>query len=171
MTLETEEEGVTPEVARQLQIIAGAMGGGLTMMAGLVVLSYFNAEAKIPAPQTVKFINTFTIVAMAAALSSIIASEAVWRQLLRKPGRAAGQRAQSAFIVRLALREGAGLAGLTVAYVAALNGVLRVYPAYWVTFAPFALFLGFLATHWPSAEKLDAEVREAVGQNPSFSEK
>jgi hypothetical protein len=170
MTIEAED-GVTPELSRQLQIIAGAMGGGLTMMAGLVVVSYLNAEPKIPAPQTVKFINTFTIIAMAAALSSIMASEAVWRVLLRKTERAVGQRVQSAFIVRLALREGAGLIGLTVAYVAALNGVLRVYPAYWVTFAPFALFLGFLATHWPRAEKLDADVRDVVGQNSSFLKK
>lgn len=167
MTIVETEDGVSPATAQQLKIIAFAMGAGLTMMAGLVFWSYANAAAKVPNPNEVKSINTFTTVAMVVALLSTIASEIGWRSLLRKSSGSFSAGVQTAFIVRLACREGAGLLGMTVAYLSALNGVLRVYPAYWVNLAPYGLFLGFLATHWPSVEKLTDEARGVLGSNPS----
>ena len=163
MSVETEE-GVSPLTARMLTLIVSAMGGGLTLMAGLVFWSYINTAAKVPTPIEVQSINTLTTMMMAAALCAIVASEFIWRAMLRKTSGALGARVQTAYILRLACREGAGLLGMTVAYIAALNGVLRVYPAYWVNLAPFALFLGFLATHWPSVEKLTAEARVVLAR-------
>jgi hypothetical protein len=168
VTFVEAEDGVSPATAPRLKIIAFAMGGGLTMMAGFVFWSYLSAAARVPTPHDVKFINTATTVAMVVALLAIIASEIAWRSLLRKSPGPLGGRVHIAFIVRLACREGASLLGLTIAYLAACNGVLRVYPAYWVNLAPFVLFLGFLATHWPSAERLTAEACDVVGENPSF---
>lgn len=163
------EDGVPPATARQLRIIALAMGSGLTLMAGFVAWAYLGAAAKVPTAQGVKFINALTVVAMVAALLAIVVSEVLWRSLLRRSSGTLGVRAQGAFIVRLACREFAGLLGMTVAYLAALNGVLRVYPAYAVNLAPYALFLGFLATHWPSDEKLAAEVLAVIGEEPLFN--
>ncbi|MDD5302387.1 MAG: hypothetical protein PHS14_04685 [Elusimicrobia bacterium] len=162
---------VSPPVARTLTVIASAMGGGLTMMAVLVFWSYLSAAAKVPTPNEVRSVNALTVIMMVAALIAIVASELVWRVYLRRTPGELGARVRTAFIARLACREGAGLLGMTVAYIAALNGVLRVYPAYWVNLAPFFLFLGFLATHWPSAEKLTAEARAVIGENPSFLKK
>ncbi len=163
MTILETEEAIAPATAQQLGVIAFAMGSGLTMMVGFVLWSYFSAAATIPAPQDVKFINTLTTAAMIVALFLITASEIVWRSLLRKsPGPLSG-RVQTAFIVRMACREGAGLLGMTVAFLAAHNGVLRAYPAYWVNAAPYLLFIGFLLTHRPTAEKLSSEVREILG--------
>jgi len=156
------EDGVSPATAQTLKIIAGAMGGGLTLMAGLVAWTHANAAGKVPTTDHVRLINLLTTVAMLIAVSCIVASEFVWRRVLRNSPGELGARAQTAFIVRLALREGAGLMGMTVAYLAAANGVLGVYPAYWVNLVPFGLFLGFLATHWPSAEKLTAEARDVL---------
>lgn len=167
MTIVDTEDGVLPAAAQQLKTVALAMGGGLMLMAGLIVWSYLNAAAKVPTPNEVKSINTLTTVVMVVALLSIVASEVVWRVILRKTEGALGARVQTAYIVRLACREGAGLLGMTVAYISALNGVLRVYPAYWVNLAPFALFLLFLATHWPSAEKLTAEANDVLGSDLS----
>jgi hypothetical protein len=99
---------------------------------------------------------------MVVAFASIVGSELAWRLILRKGSGALGGRVMTAYIVRLALREGAGLIGMTAAYLAALNGVLRAYPAYWVNLAPFGLFLGFLAAHFPSAERLAAEARDVL---------
>lgn len=147
----------TDAAGRQLKIIAFAMGGGLTMMAGFVFWSYFNAAAKVPTPNEVKSINTLTTVMMVAALLAIIASEFIWRFILRKAAGPFSARVATAYIVRLACREGAALPGMMVAYIAAHNGVLSAYPAYWVNLAPFMLFLIFLATHWPSAERLAAD--------------
>lgn len=162
---------VSPAAARTLTVIASAMGGGLAMMAGLVFWSYLSAAAKVPTANEVKSINALTAVAMVAALLLIIASEFLWRFSLRRTPGEFSARVQAAFIARLACREGAGLLGMTVAYIAALSGVLRLYPAYWVNLAPFALFLAFLAAHWPSAEKLTAEARGVLGENPSFLKK
>ena len=161
MTVLEAEDAVSPALGQQLKIIALAMGGGLTMMAGLILWSYLNAAAKTPTLNEVRSINTLTIAIMVAALLAIVASEVAWRFLLKTSG-AFGVRVQIAYIVRLACREGAGLLGMTVTYVAALNGVLRAYPAYWVNLVPFALFLGFLAAHFPSAEKLTAEARNVL---------
>lgn len=165
------EQGIAPGVAQTLKIISAAMGGGLTFMAGLVAWSYANSAARVPTPVEVKTINALTVAAMVAALIATIASEIAWRSLLRKSESALSIRVQGAFIVRLACREGAGLLGMTVAYLAALNGVLRAYPAYWVNLAPYVLFLGFLAAHWPSVERLTDAAGEAAGENPSFSKK
>ncbi|MDP3543391.1 MAG: hypothetical protein Q8T11_13060 [Elusimicrobiota bacterium] len=171
MSLVEPEDGVPPAVARQLQVIAFAMGAGLALMAGLVFWAHHHAAAAVPSPAQVKSINALTAVMMGVALALIVASELAWRFLLRGSARPLSGRLQAAFIARLACREGAGLLGLTVAYIAAISGVLRVYPAYWVNLAPFALFLVFLASHWPTEDRLAAEARDALGENPSFLKK
>ncbi len=157
------EENVSPEAAHTLRIIALAMGGGMAMMAGLVAWAYFNAAARTPTALEVRGINTLTIAVMAMSFASIAASEVVWRMVLRKSQGELSRRVLTAYIVRLACREMPGLFGLTVAYVGAVNGVLKIYPSYWVNLVPFGLFLGFLASHFPAVEKLTSEAREAAG--------
>jgi hypothetical protein len=157
------DEGVTPAVAQRLQIIAGSMAGGLTLMAGFISWAYLHGAQKVPTPDHARFVNLLTTVAMLVAVCSIVASEILWRRLLKTAPGPLGSRVQAAFIARLALREGASFMGLAVAYLSALNGVLRAYPAYWVNLAPYGLFVGFLAAHWPTAEKLAAEARESLG--------
>jgi hypothetical protein len=73
-----------------------------------------------------------------------------------------GQRVTAAFIIRAAMREGAALLGLVVAFLCAQQGVLRLYPAYWANAAPFVLFLVFAKMHWPTAENLAAEAAEIL---------
>lgn len=157
------DESVSPEAARTLRIIAVAMAGGMAMMAGLVAWSCVNAAARTPTALEVRGINTLTIAVMALSFASIAASELVWRVVLRQAKGELSRRVLTAYIVRLALREAPGLFGLTAAYVGAVNGVLKLYPSYWVNLVPFGLFLGFLASHFPSAEKLTSEAREASG--------
>jgi F0F1-type ATP synthase membrane subunit c/vacuolar-type H+-ATPase subunit K len=171
VTLIEREEGVPPATARQLQIIAGAMGTGLTLLAAAVVWFHAGSAGRIPDPKSVQVINTMITTVMVLALGLIAASEFAWRSVLRQSPGPLGGRVQTAFIVRLAMREGAGLLGLVVAFLAARNGVLRAYPAYWVGLAPYALFLGFLAAHWPTEERLGAEAREVLSENPSFLKK
>ncbi len=171
MSVVESGDGVPPTVARQLQVIAFAMGSGLALMAGLVLWAHHNAAAAVPSAAQVKSVNALTAIMTAAALVLIVGSELAWRSLLLKSSRPLSGRVQAAFIVRLACREGAGLLGLTVAYVAAVSGVLRVYPAYWVNLAPFALFLVFLATHWPTEDRLAAEARDVLGEDSSFLKK
>lgn len=156
------EEGVSPATARQLRIVAGAMGAGLTVLAAAVVWFHAGSAGLLPDAKSVQVINTMTSTAMILALGLIVASEFAWRSVLRaSPGPLSG-RVQTAFILRLAMREGAGLLGLVVAFLAARNGVLRAYPAYWAGLAPYGLFLGFLAAHWPTEERLSAEVKEIL---------
>jgi hypothetical protein len=150
---------IEPAAARTLRMISAAMGAGLAIVAALVLWAYVGAAGTVPSPVDVKSINVFTTVAMVFALAATIASELAWRGGVRKSAGTSGG-VQTAFIVRLACREAAALLAMTVAFLAAGNGVLRTYPAYWVNLAPFVLFLIFLASHWPAAERLEAEVRE-----------
>jgi len=165
------EDGVSPAAAQSLKIISFAMASGLTVMAGVVLWFYAASEGKVPDVKSVQVINTMTSTAMVLSLGLIVASEFVWRSVLRRPEGKLGDRVQTAFILRLAMREGAGLLGLVVAFLAARDGVLRAYAAYWVCLAPYALFLGFLAAHWPAAEKLESEAREAVASDPLILKK
>ncbi|UPT75033.1 MAG: hypothetical protein M0D55_04790 [Elusimicrobiota bacterium] len=134
-------------------------------MAGLVVWTWANTAVQAPELDRVRFINTLTMISMGLTFACVVASEWQWRALLRRPGPLAG-KLQAAYIVRLAAREGAGLLGLTTAYLAAANGTLRAYPAYWVNLVPYALFLGFLAAHWPTASRLAEEAGEVLGPKP-----
>ena len=171
MSILEHEEGVPPETARQLRIISFAMTSGLTLLAAAVAWFYAGSAGLVPDPKSVQVINSMTTTVMVLALGLIVASEFVWRSVLRQPAGTLGARVQTAFIVRLAMREGAGLLGLVVAFLAARNGVLRAYPAYWVGLVPYGLFLAFLATHWPTEERLAAKAREVLSENPSFLKK
>lgn len=154
-------EAVTERTAATLRLIAGAMGAGVVLLAG-VAFYFFVAGEKTPQPGEVRVINILTGIVMLQALAAIAAAEFVWRKLLSRveePGAADGA-VLSASIVRLALREGAAMLGLVVCLLAALNGTLRVYPAYWVNLAPSAFFLFFLAARWPSLDGLREQVRE-----------
>lgn len=155
------------ESSRTLRIIAGAMAWGVLMFAGVVVWLHLRAEGKVPAPEQVRGVNLMTTMVMAAAAGAIMGSEILWRRLLAGPG-SLDERARTAFIARLALREGGALMGLAVAAVAALSGILRAYPAYWANLVPAGLFLGFVAMRWPSEESLERQVRDALppGEGP-----
>lgn len=137
------------------------MAGGLTLMAGLVAWANSRSTA-VPTPDHLRLVNLLTTLFMAVAAGAIVFSEFLWRRVLRTAKGDLSARVQTAFIVRLACREGAGLLGMTAAYIAALNGALKVYPAYWANLAPYGLFLGFLATHAPTAERLESEAREIL---------
>jgi F0F1-type ATP synthase membrane subunit c/vacuolar-type H+-ATPase subunit K len=171
VSLLEHDEGVPPETARQLQIISFAMSSGLTLLAVVVAWFYAGSAGQVPEAKSVQAINTMTTTVMVLALGLIVASEFVWRAVLRQPGGTLGARVQTAFIVRLAMREGAGLLGLVVAFLAARNGVLRAYPAYWVGLVPYGLFLAFLATHWPTEERLAAEARDAIAADSPILKK
>jgi TolB-like protein len=91
-----------------------------------------------------------TTAAMSSALISLVASETLWTILLKRVDPAqAGTRVLTAYILRTVLRECAGIVGIVAAIVAASNGILRVFPAYWVNMVPAALFLVYLFAHWP----------------------
>lgn len=150
----------------RMGVIAYAMAGGLTFMVGLIAWSHLAAAGRVPTANQLRVVNSLTTIAMVAAVIAIVVSEILWRWILRRTREPLRERVLSAFIARVACREGAALLGMTVAYIAASGGVLHAYPAYWANLAPYALFLVFLATHWPSAEKLaadaDAVLREVT---------
>ena len=132
------------------------------MLAGLIAWSHAGAAGIIPTAHQLRLINLLTTIVMVAAVLAIVASEVLWRIVMRRASGELNARVQTAFLVRLACREGAALFGMMVSYLAARDGVLRAYPAYWVNMAPYALFLSFLVLHWPSAEKLAAEAGEVL---------
>jgi hypothetical protein len=153
---------VTPvpePAARPLRVLLAAMAAGLFLLAGVVVYFHLTYSGAAPDLRLVAFENRLTMGAMAGSAALIVASEAVWRGLLRAGG--AGS-IPAAFLARAALREGAALLGLLAALLCAQHGVLAAYPAYWANLAPFALFLAFVRLHWPTAEGLAAEASEIL---------
>jgi hypothetical protein len=160
----SEREKPSEQTVRTLQVLLFAMAMGLSLLAAVVLYLYFKSAGVVPDPARVRADNNLTMVAMAVAAAAIVASEAGWRQLLRAGEGALSERVSSAFIVRAAAREGAGMMGLVAALLCAQHGVLRLYPAYWANFAPFGLFLVFAKMHWPTAESLAAEIAEILPQ-------
>ena len=155
-------DGLQEGMARTLRTIAFAMGNGVAMLGAIAVFYYYRSSAAAaPAPQTLRFVNLMTILSMAASVGTTFVSEVVWRRMLAGITAAdVNARTQTAFIARAALREGAALAGTVTLFLAAQDGVLRAYPAYWVDLAPSILFWSFLYVHWPSFENLKIELSE-----------
>jgi hypothetical protein len=155
-------EALQEGMAKTLRTIAFAMGNGVAMLAAISVFFYYKASsAPAPSPQILKFVNTMTIMSMAASVAVIFVSEIVWRKMLAGATAAdVNARTQTAFIVRTALREGAALAGTVTFFLACQDGVLRAYPAYWVDLVPAGLFWSFLYLHWPNIENLKTELAE-----------
>ncbi len=157
-------ERITPKTSATMSVIAGAMAMGIVMLIGMIVLMHVQCK-RSPTPEEIRLINLLTGAAMVCALIAIVASEVVWKaQLKALTAERAEGALQTAFIVRSALREGAALMGCVVALLAALNGTLHVYPAYWIDLGPAALFFGYLFLHWPSVDNLKAEITAALPQ-------
>lgn len=156
-------EGLTEASARALRPVTGGMAAGIVGFAAFVAWSYAGGGT-VEQPNAARFINIMTMAAMAWSLAGIMAAEFMWRRTVRAIERPADADAsvQTAYILRLALREGGALLGLVVCFLACGNGVLRAYPAYWVNAAPAVLFLFFVYVRWPTLENLRAQVREAM---------
>lgn len=157
-------ERLSPKTSRTLSIIAAAMGMGVVLIC-LVVAAMHVQSTRTPSPEDVRLVNALVGAAMVAALVAIVASETVWKAQLKAltPENVDGG-VQTAFIIRTALREASAMFGAVAALIAALNGTLHVYPAYWAALVPAALFLGYLAMHWPSEDNLRAELTAALPQ-------
>jgi hypothetical protein len=146
-------------MARTLRIVAFAMGTGLVLLAALSIFFYERSSAVVPTPQSLRLINTLTIISAGYALVTIVLSEILWKRVLSGVVAAdANAKTQQAFVVRAATREGGALLASVTFFLACGDGVLRAYPAYWIDLAPAALLLSFLYLHWPSLENLKAEV-------------
>lgn len=160
-------EGIDERTPRTLQVIATSMALGVLVLSA-VALYFRLGSAEPPAPADVKLINAFTTAVMAWCAGAIVFSESLWKRQLRAATNPAHAPAivRTAFIVRLALREGAALLGLVACMLAAMKGVLKPYPAYWVNAAPAVLFLFFLAANWPSREGLRRQVLDALDALP-----
>jgi hypothetical protein len=155
---------IDPAASQQMKVIAGAMGMGVAMLWVMILFFYFQ-NARAASPENVRFINMMTAFAMGGTVAAIVASEAMWKSLLSQAApEEAGKAFTSAFIVRSACREGAAMMGSVTALLAALNGVLRANPAYWINAAPTVLFFSYLYVHWPSVENMEAE----LSQFPKF---
>jgi hypothetical protein len=143
------------------------MGNGIALLTAISLFLYWRSNGAAPTPQSLKVVNTMTILSMAASFAAIVASEFAWKKMLI--GAVEGNvnsKTQTAFIVRAALREGAALAGAVTLLLACQDGVLRAYPAYWVDLVPAALFWSFLYLHWPSFENLKVELAEILPKAP-----
>jgi hypothetical protein len=151
------EQEIDPVQLRTLQVIAGAMGAGVALLSGVIVFLYFKNQRQVT-PEALRSLNHLTAMAMGTTVTAIVASELLWKSVLKQgPG-----SVTSAFIARSACREGAALLGCVTALIGAMNGVLRAYPAYWVNMAPAVLFWSYLYLHWPSGENLKNELSQAV---------
>ena len=148
-------------MARTLRMLSFAMGLGIGFLALISMAFYARSSQVVPAPSAVKMINMLTVISMGYALATIVASEIIWKKMLSGVSAAdVNMKAQKAFIIRAATREGGAVLGAGTVFIACQNGVLRAYPAYWIDLAPAALFWSFLYFHWPSLENLRTEIGE-----------
>jgi hypothetical protein len=156
-------DALDEETARILRVIAFAMGNGIALLTGISIFLYARSTAGSPSLSSLRFINLMTALSMAASVAAIVASEILWKTLLRGAAAAdVNAKTQAAFIVRSAVREGAALLGSVTFFLACQDGVLRAYPAYWADLVPAGLFVSYLYLHWPSLDNLKAEVARAL---------
>ena len=153
-------ERLDPAMTRSLRAISAAMGAGIGLLAAIVVFFHVRSQGIFPTAESVRLANLLTMSASGFAVATIVASELLWKALLKGAEESnANARLRTAFVVRTAAREGGALLGGVAALLAANAGVLRIYPAYWTALAPAVLFWSYLYLHWPSYVNLKAELR------------
>lgn len=168
------EAALTPAHVMTSQIIQGAMISGVMAFALAVAFMYTRSAMLEPGETDLDTVRTLTVVHFIFLVANVGSSLFFTQRLFSPEGmrdalaaddaQSAAKRCvlqqRTALIVRLAVLEGSAFFGLAVCMIGAMNGVLRVTPAYWVNLlSPFLLISYGIAT-FPSRERLVAWFEE-----------
>lgn len=182
LTYEDFSKVLTPQHLKELQIIYFALGFGILIFTIILIFLYSNIsdmvtikeDSQILMLSVIHFILLFTCFPVSNYLFNNIV-QGTWvlnfvSQNLGRPENTAPvepakefwDRLRNAHIIRLVLFEGIALFGLVICTLAIFDGVLQVYPVYWVNLMSSFVFGIVLVSNFPNNEKMVTFFREYI---------
>ncbi len=162
---------------RILRIIFSGLAAGVLFFAFLVFLIYRQRVSADYDPASIQFLNILSIVNIIMTVAAIVIGKlladrqfsegnlarAIEKDYKNKAGvslnLSPAQRClaiiRAAFILRIAMMEGAAYFGLAIALVVITSGMEAVEPAYLLNAATALPVLRYILINFPSAEKLE----------------
>jgi hypothetical protein len=187
VTIEDFQKVLTPQSIRVLQVIFAALATGVFIFTLIAVSGYFifqnNYQAADPSMirimTGIHFIIFPVIFYISKYLYDHLFQSTRFSQL---PDLSSGDRQhlpltlaenllamiRSSSIVRLALLEVPAMFGLTICFMAAIQGVLQQYPFYWINMVSTLVFEVIIYIEFPSRQKLEALFREKWPQQTIY---
>ena len=152
------DQVLTPGFLKSLQIFYFAFGIGALLLL-LVVL--FQSLSTVDVPLTVDdiVVRMLTVVHLVYGAAGYVLAPMLFRRVLtrglssRRSHRVA-KALRNAYIYRLALFEGVAYFGLVILLISTFDGVLTLFPQYWINILSTLILLVFVPATFPTRERL-----------------
>jgi len=159
------EAMLTVESVRGLQILQLSLGVGVVLFCGAIVFFWWSGEPVESAPPGV--VPMLTLAQFAVAVASFAVSAPLFRSRLGAVRNAGSpeeglEALRGAWMLRVAIPEGAALFGAAVAFLAVMNRVVDAHPLYWINLATPAVFVLFVARTFPTRDGLMELLRDRL---------
>lgn len=168
------EAALTPADVMTSQVIQGAMISGVLAFTLAVAFMYTRGAMLTPGDTDLETVRMLTIVHLVFLTVNVGLSLFFTQRLFSPEGmkdalasddpegaaRRCVMQQRTALVARLAVLEGSAFFGLAVCMIGAMNGVLRVTPAYWINLLSPFLLVSFGIATFPSRERLVAWFEE-----------
>lgn len=192
LTYEDFRKVLSPQHLKELQIIYFALGFGIFIFT-VILFFIYNTISSMVASTDDSQILMLSIIHFVLLITCFPLSKYLFENITKgkwiskfvsqnpgerenaapeEPAKTFWDRLRTAHIIRLALFEGVALFGLVICLLAMFDGVMQIYPAYWVNLTSSFVFGMILVYNFPSVEKMETFFREYVqDQSYRLSEK
>lgn len=182
LTAEDFRKVLTQQSLKELQIIFLALGFGIFIFT-IVLFFIYNAISEIVTSGDTSQILLLSIIHFILLLCCFPLSKYLFENIMRgkwvskfslkslgkpddavqeEPARAFWDRLRSAHIIRLSLFEGVALFGLVICTLGMFDGVMQIYPVFWLNLMSILVFGMILVSNFPTAEKMENFFREHI---------
>ncbi|OGB66025.1 MAG: hypothetical protein A2Y94_14605 [Caldithrix sp. RBG_13_44_9] len=187
VTIEDFQKVLTPQNIRVLQVIYAALATAVFIFSLIAVSGYFifqdNYQAADPSLIGILTVIHFIIFPIIFYISKYLYDylfQSNRFSRLPEVSTAGNQNfplslaenllamIRSSSIVRLALLEIPAMFGLTICFMAALQGVLQQFPFYWINMVSALVFEVIIYIEFPSRQKLEIQFREKWPQQTIY---
>ena len=153
---------LTAGFLKSLQIFYFAFGVGALLLLFFVLFQSVSAH-DIPLAVNDAVASMLSIVDLAYGMAAYVLAPLLFRRLLARglaaphPERMA-VAVRNAYILRLTLFEGVAYFGLVILLISAMDGVLALFPQYWINILSTLVLLIFIPVTFPTRERVLLEL-------------
>ena len=157
------EQVLTDGFLKSLQIFYFVFGIGALLLLFFVLFQTLSTP-DIPVAVDDMVVRMLSVVHLVYGLAGYVLAPLLFRRVLgrgitkRNPDRVA-KAIRNAYIMRLTLFEGVAYFGLVILLIAAMDGVLALFPQYWLNLLSTLVLLVFLPATFPTRERVHLELQ------------
>jgi hypothetical protein len=166
------ESALTQEYIKSTMVLHLAIVIGLISMAVIAVFLNVNAPENQQADEAfLEILTSLTIAVLAITLPFFQGGKFVFKAFIKNklsaipqdtPGREDSILAfiRIALILRLAVMEAPAYAGIVLCILAAVRGIPRENPLYWINMLPAVFLIGYVVINLPNRERISAMLKD-----------